>query len=58
MQPASPTPTPARAATSWMKFCARPQTPVKALQAVRQPAMIQARLYLSAARASGKPSRA
>ncbi len=54
-QPASPIPTPTRAAASCRKLWARPLKAVMADQMVTQTAMIISRLLRSASRAMGRP---
>ena len=53
MQPASPMPTPIRAANRGRKLVAAPEAAVISVQAVKLPPMIHLRLARSAQRASG-----
>ena len=58
VQPASPTPTPIRASSSWMKFCASPHSAVMADQIASAPPISQGRLVVARSenRAIGRPS--
>ena len=57
VQPASPTPTPIRAASSWRKFRESPDATVIALQTSSARAMMLLRLERSARRAIGRPAK-
>ena len=56
LDPASPIPTPIRASSKWMKFWARPQAAVIALQRASEIEMILTRFIRSASAATGIPS--
>ena len=56
LDPASPTPTPIRASSNCVKFCASPHTAVITLHTVSAIAMMLIRLPRSASRATGMPS--
>ena len=53
---ASPMPTPMRAAASWPKFCAKPESAVIADQTERPIVIRRPRYHMSASRPSGMPN--
>ena len=56
LDPASPIPTPIRASSRWVKFCARPHRAVIPLHTPSATEMMFTRFTLSASAATGMPS--